>query len=194
MFTGQCMPGQKIPVHLSEHQIMNFSLDSRKYLVCTLNRNTPITPNEKNFSLDPTLFFSLTLRDAANRPQKFSKKLSPQKKKKPELQFRNAFTSHAQKLARRVKYALKTRLDAFPLHSKTWEQKKKVHGGKRLPKHAQHAAVPKQKLRMARTASLEHGTPQVCKSFSARSRRRLGHFSRATEAPQRFRVLFPSFY
>lgn len=86
MFTGQCMPGQKIPVHLSEHQIMNFSLDSRKYLVCTLNRNTPITPNEKNFSLDPTLFFSLTLRDAANRPQKFSKKtLSTEKKKKPEL-------------------------------------------------------------------------------------------------------------
>lgn len=65
---------------------MNFSLNSRKYLVCTLNRNTPIIPNEKNFSLDPTLFFSLTLRDAANRPQKFSKKLSPQKKKKkPEL-------------------------------------------------------------------------------------------------------------
>lgn len=61
---------------------MNFSLNSRKYLVCTLNRNTPIIPNEKNFSLDPTLFFSLTLRDAANRPQKFSKKLSPQKKKK----------------------------------------------------------------------------------------------------------------
>lgn len=43
--------------------------------------------------------------------------------------------------------------------------KKKVHGGKRLPKHAQHAAVPKQKLRTARTASLEHGTPPSVQEF-----------------------------
>lgn len=53
MFTGQCMPGQKISVHLKEHQILIFSLNSRKYLVRTLN----ITPIEKTLSLDPALFF-----------------------------------------------------------------------------------------------------------------------------------------
>lgn len=67
---------------------------------------------------------------------------------------------------------------------KNMGSKKKVWGGKRLPKHAQHAAVPKQKPRTARTHSLPTAWhPQVCQKQAPIRRPFLASYRSSTVLP-----------